>query len=75
MWLHKGKDFILEEDSYLGHDPSQSDPVRTWKENHGLRFFFKCCYTDSGIRVSLSTMAEKASRTAHTMRCNLLGET
>jgi hypothetical protein len=33
------------------------------------------CYTDSGIRVTLSTMSEKASRSAHKIICNLLSVT
>jgi hypothetical protein len=39
-WIDEGRDFILEEDGDSGHGPSRHNPVRTWKEQHGLNYFF-----------------------------------
>uniref|UniRef100_A0A8H7TK96 Tc1-like transposase DDE domain-containing protein n=1 Tax=Bionectria ochroleuca TaxID=29856 RepID=A0A8H7TK96_BIOOC len=41
-WIEQGYQFVLEEDSDSGHGPSKSNPVRTWKEEHGLKHFFNC---------------------------------
>ncbi|KJZ69604.1 hypothetical protein HIM_10992 [Hirsutella minnesotensis 3608] len=35
--LEKGVSFILEEDGDSGHGPGKNNPVRAWKEKHGLR--------------------------------------
>ncbi|KJZ78887.1 hypothetical protein HIM_01660 [Hirsutella minnesotensis 3608] len=40
--LEKGVPFILEEDGDSGHGPGKNNPVRAWKEKHGLRYFFNC---------------------------------
>ncbi|KJZ70201.1 hypothetical protein HIM_10424 [Hirsutella minnesotensis 3608] len=40
--LEKGVSFILEEDGDSGHGPGKNNPVRAWKEKHGLRYFFNC---------------------------------
>ncbi|KJZ80118.1 hypothetical protein HIM_00832 [Hirsutella minnesotensis 3608] len=40
--LEKGVSFILEEDGDSGHGPGKNNPVRTWKEEHGLKYFFNC---------------------------------
>ena len=43
-WLEEGHQFVLEEDNDSGHGPKQMwNPVRLWKEAHGLRHFFSCC--------------------------------
>ena len=42
LWLDAGQDFILEEDGDSGHGPSKKNIVRTWKQEHGLRFYFNC---------------------------------
>ena len=39
-WIEDGRDFVLKEDGDSGHGPSKSNPVRSWKEEHGLEFYF-----------------------------------
>jgi hypothetical protein len=41
-WIEEGRSFVLEEDGDSGHGPGKSNPVRTWKEEHGLKSFFNC---------------------------------
>ncbi|KAH6865346.1 hypothetical protein B0T10DRAFT_569803 [Thelonectria olida] len=41
-WLDEGRSFVLEEDNDSGYGPSQNNPVRAWKEKHGLNSFFNC---------------------------------
>ena len=41
-WIEARQDFVLEEDGDIGHGPSKSNIVRTWKNNHGLEHFFNC---------------------------------
>jgi hypothetical protein len=41
-WLDTGHDFVLEEDGDSGYGPGKNNPVRTWKENHGLKHYFNC---------------------------------
>ena len=40
QWIQRGDDFILEEDQDTGHGPGTDNPVRKWKEEQGLQFFF-----------------------------------
>ena len=39
-WIQRGDNFILEEDQDTGHGPGADNPVRKWKEEQGLRYFF-----------------------------------
>uniref|UniRef100_A0A8H7N5Q7 Tc1-like transposase DDE domain-containing protein n=1 Tax=Bionectria ochroleuca TaxID=29856 RepID=A0A8H7N5Q7_BIOOC len=41
-WLEEGRSFVLEEDNDSGHGPGKSNPVRAWKEENNLQFFFNC---------------------------------
>lgn len=36
------QDFVIEEDGDSGHGPGKSNIVRTWKQEHGLEFYFNC---------------------------------
>jgi hypothetical protein len=38
--LEQGKDFVLFEDGDSGHGPGKNNPVRDWKESHGLKHYF-----------------------------------
>ena len=38
-WIEAKQDFVLEEDGDSG--PGKSNIVRTWKQEHGLEFYFK----------------------------------
>ena len=38
--LEQGKDFVLFEDGDSGHGPGKNNPVRAWKESHGLKHYF-----------------------------------
>jgi hypothetical protein len=38
--LEQGKDFVLFEDRDSGHGTSKNNPVRKWKEQHGLKHYF-----------------------------------
>ena len=44
-WLDANQSFVLEEDGDSGHGPSKKNIVRTWKENHGLKFYFNCPFS------------------------------
>ena len=37
--------FVLEEDGDSGHDPFKTNPVRSWKEQNQLKFFFNCAHS------------------------------
>jgi hypothetical protein len=39
--IEKGKKFVLFEDRDSGHGTGKNNPVRTWKEKHGLKYYFK----------------------------------
>lgn len=41
-WLEAGQSFILEEDGDSGHGLGKKNIVRTWKEQHKLRYYFNC---------------------------------
>lgn len=41
-WLEEGQEFVLEEDGDSGHGTGQANPVRTWKQQHGLKSYFNC---------------------------------
>lgn len=38
--LDKGEDIVLFEDGDSGHGPGKNNPVRDWKEKHGLKYYF-----------------------------------
>jgi hypothetical protein len=38
--LDKGRDIVLFEDRDSGHGPGKKNPVREWKDKHGLKFYF-----------------------------------
>ena len=38
-------DAVLEEDGDSGHGKSNSNPVRTWKEEHNLLYYFNCIHS------------------------------
>ena len=42
QWIDEGRTFVLEEDNDSGHGHSAHNPVRAWKEKHGLNYFFNC---------------------------------
>lgn len=39
-WIENKQDFVIEEDGDSGHGPGKSNIVRTWKQEHGLEFYF-----------------------------------
>ena len=41
-WIETGQNFVLEEDGDSGHGPGKSNIVKTWKETHGLEYYFNC---------------------------------
>lgn len=41
-WINKGYSFVLEEDNDPSHGTGKTNPVRTWKENNGLKYYFNC---------------------------------
>lgn len=41
-WLDAGQSFVLEEDGDSEHGSSKSNFVRTWKQEHGLKYYFNC---------------------------------
>lgn len=41
-WLEAGDEFVLEEDGDSGHGTGRANPVRKWKEDHGLKSYFNC---------------------------------
>ena len=41
-WIATGQNFVLEEDGDSGHGTGKKNIVRTWKQQHGLKYYFNC---------------------------------
>ncbi|XTI92257.1 hypothetical protein V2W45_1317896 [Cenococcum geophilum] len=41
-WLKNKEDFVLKEDNNGAHGTGKKNIVRTWKEEHNLKYFFNC---------------------------------
>jgi hypothetical protein len=52
---------VLEEDGDSGHGPSASNPVRTWKAEHNIKYYFNCATSPDLSPIENAWQAPKAA--------------
>ncbi len=61
-WL---KEQVLEEDGDSSHSSGPNNPVRRWKESHGLKHYFNCAHSPDLSPVENTWQAPKAMLRKH----------